>query len=117
MHQVRELTIQRSCILTQCHSDGAGLFIGLLKHLVTLGSKLPKTLLATHFHEIFFSGNNFLRKGLPIGLAHMELIIDKKDFEHNVTRDEAAVKKFEMNKAYDKFEEMKRVTHVTPLFV
>ena len=59
-----------------CFLDGAGLFVGLIKHLVTRGADLPKTLLATHFHEIFVN-KGFLKKTLPIGLAHMELIIDK----------------------------------------
>lgn len=63
-------------------TDGASLFVGLIKHLVTKGPRLPKTILATHFHEIFF--NDFLKRGLPIGLAHMELVIDR---EQPVTRD------------------------------
>jgi hypothetical protein len=33
-------------------------------------------LLATHFHEIFF--NSFLKSQLPIGLAHMEPIVDRE---------------------------------------
>lgn len=53
------------------------MFVGLVKHLVTKGHRLPKTILATHFHEIFF--NDFLKRGLPIGLAHMELIVDRED--------------------------------------
>lgn len=57
-------------------TDGAGLFVGLVKLLVTKGERLPKTLLASHFHEIFI--NNFLPRGLPVGLAHMELIVDKE---------------------------------------
>lgn len=58
-------------------ADGAGLFVGLIKHLVTRSIRLPKTMLATHFHEVFF--NDFLKRGLPIGLAHMELIIDREN--------------------------------------
>lgn len=56
--------------------DGAGLFVGLIKYLVSRGADLPKTLLATHFHEIFVN-KGFLKRTLPIGLAHMELIIDR----------------------------------------
>jgi len=33
--------------------DGAGLFCGVLKHFLQLGSDCPKVLAATHFHDLF----------------------------------------------------------------
>ncbi|KAJ7819398.1 DNA mismatch repair protein MutS [Mycena olivaceomarginata] len=34
-------------------SDGAGLFCGVLKHLLNRGPNCPKVLAATHFHDVF----------------------------------------------------------------
>jgi DNA mismatch repair protein MSH5 len=56
--------------------DGVGLAASLFRHLLSLGSDAPKTLAATHFHEIFqlnvFDGFDNL------GYAHMEVLVDRK---------------------------------------
>ena len=53
--------------------DGAGLFCGVLTHLLKRGRDCPKVLVASHFHEVF-------RKGLldpykfPITFVHMKVL-------------------------------------------
>jgi hypothetical protein len=56
-------------------TDGAGLACGLFEHLLNLGSKRPKVLAATHFHELFEHG--FLRPRPQMALAHMEVRVDE----------------------------------------
>lgn len=54
-------------------TDGAGLFCGVVKHLLNRGADCPMVLAATHFHEVF-------RKGLlnpdtvPITFLHMQVL-------------------------------------------
>ncbi|KAG9315778.1 DNA mismatch repair protein mutS [Chiua virens] len=54
-------------------TDGAGLFCGVLNHLLKRGRDCPKVLVASHFHEVF-------RKGLldphkfPINFVHMKVL-------------------------------------------
>lgn len=54
-------------------SDGAGLFCGVLTHLLNRGRDCPKVLVASHFHEVF-------RKDLldphkfPITFVHMKVL-------------------------------------------
>ncbi|KAI6147241.1 muts domain V-domain-containing protein [Pisolithus tinctorius] len=54
-------------------TDGAGLFCGVVKHLLNRGTDCPMVLAATHFHEVF-------RKGLlnpdtvPITFLHMQVL-------------------------------------------
>ena len=81
-------------------ANGAGLFVGLLKYLITRGKDLPKVLLATHFHEIFMTG--LVGRGLPAGLGHMELIVDTSKQTGGSTQGGIAINE--------------RVTGVTPLF-
>ncbi|OCT44269.1 hypothetical protein CLCR_06005 [Cladophialophora carrionii] len=57
--------------------DGAGLAAGVFRHLLSLGANSPKTLVATHFHEIFDLG---LFDNCPnLSLAHMEVRVDARD--------------------------------------
>ena len=65
--------------------DGAGLAAGVFHHLLSLGSEAPKTLVATHFHEIFSLG---IFADMPnISFAHMEVHVEERDDrsagEHN----------------------------------
>ncbi|GAA5933957.1 hypothetical protein JCM10213_008486 [Rhodosporidiobolus nylandii] len=54
--------------------DGAGLFCGVIEHLVNLGANAPRTLVATHFQHVFLNG--LLSRRLPgVELAHMEVLI------------------------------------------
>ena len=56
-------------------TDGAALFEALLDHFLSLGrDEAPKVLAATHFHEIFDSGEFEKRPGL--GLSHMSVDVD-----------------------------------------
>ncbi|KAI6042638.1 DNA mismatch repair protein MutS, partial [Pisolithus marmoratus] len=54
-------------------TDGAGLFCGVVRHLLNRGADCPMVLAATHFHEVF-------RKGLldpdtlPTTFLHMEVL-------------------------------------------
>jgi DNA mismatch repair protein MSH5 len=54
-------------------SDGAGLFCGVLKHLLDRGSNCPKVLAATHFHDVFRA--DLLDPTLvPISFLHMQVM-------------------------------------------
>ncbi|KIL63255.1 hypothetical protein M378DRAFT_187097 [Amanita muscaria Koide BX008] len=55
-------------------TDGAGLFCGVLKHLLNRGSNCPKLLAATHFYDVFHHG--FLDPDtLPIAFRHMQIML------------------------------------------
>ena len=60
-------------------ADGAGLFCGVLHHLLHLKglsgneSGTPKVLATTHFHEVF--SNGLLDTSLPISYVHMEAML------------------------------------------
>lgn len=54
-------------------SDGAGLFCGVLKHLLERGSNCPKVLAATHFHEVFRT-DLFDFESVPVTFLHMEVM-------------------------------------------
>lgn len=66
--------------------DGAGLAAGVFRHLLSLGPDGPRTVAATHFHEIFDLG---LFDGFGnIALAHMEVRVTEQhdrdsDGRHN----------------------------------
>ncbi|PKC07226.1 hypothetical protein RhiirA5_500820 [Rhizophagus irregularis] len=60
-------------------TDGAGLFCGVIEHLLKRGRDCPKVIAATHFHEIF--ENNLLPQALPISLATMEIMRDDEKEE------------------------------------
>lgn len=68
---VSTLKMRTSRFLT-C-SDGAGLFCGVLNHLLNRGKDCPKVLVASHFHDVF-------RKDLldphkfPITFVHMKVL-------------------------------------------
>ncbi|KAG6890840.1 hypothetical protein C0995_003273 [Termitomyces sp. Mi166 len=59
-------------------TDGAGLFCGVLQHLLHRGKECPKVLVATHFHDVF-------REGLldphrcRISFRHMEVMFTTSD--------------------------------------
>ncbi|OAG34975.1 hypothetical protein AYO21_10862 [Fonsecaea monophora] len=57
--------------------DGAGLAAGVVHYLLSLGAQAPKTLVATHFHEIFELG--LFRKAGNLAFAHMEVQVDERD--------------------------------------
>ncbi|KAK2465358.1 hypothetical protein APHAL10511_002712 [Amanita phalloides] len=54
-------------------ADGAGLFCGVLLHLLARGADCPKMIAATHFHDVFQQG--LLRpKSVPIAFRHMRIM-------------------------------------------
>ena len=54
-------------------SDGAGLFCGVLRHLLNRGSACPKVVIATHFHNLF--NETFLDpKIIPVSFRHMQVM-------------------------------------------
>jgi DNA mismatch repair protein MSH5 len=55
------------------HTDGAGLFCGVIKHLLNRGSQCPKVLAATHFHEVF-QKDMLDPKKFPITFSHMQVL-------------------------------------------
>ncbi|TBU56560.1 hypothetical protein BD310DRAFT_960111 [Dichomitus squalens] len=54
-------------------TDGAGLFCGMLKHLLERGSSCPKTIATTHFHDIFHN-NLFSPCRVPVTFVHMQVM-------------------------------------------
>ncbi|KAF3171553.1 MutS protein msh5 [Orbilia oligospora] len=56
-------------------TDGAGLACAIAEHLLELGSDAPKTLMATHYHEIFENGFLFGHPSLSYG--HMKILLDE----------------------------------------
>ena len=55
--------------------DGAGLACGVFEHFLGLGENRPKTLAATHFHEIFENG--FLPPQPFLGFGYMEIRLEQ----------------------------------------
>ncbi|GAA5944527.1 hypothetical protein JCM3775_003284 [Rhodotorula graminis] len=55
--------------------DGAGLFCGVIEHLLGLGRDAPRVVVATHFQHVFLNG--LLSRKLPATLAHMEIRVDE----------------------------------------
>jgi DNA mismatch repair protein MSH5 len=54
-------------------SDGAGLFCGVLMHLLARGTDCPKVIAATHFHDAFQNG--LLKShSAPIAFRHMRIM-------------------------------------------
>ena len=60
-------------MLTLLDTDGAGLFCGVLQHLLKRGSNCPKVLIATHFHDVF---NEELLdpEQIPVSFRHMQVM-------------------------------------------
>jgi len=54
-------------------TDGAGLFCGVLKHLLDRGSNCPKVLAATHFHDVFRT-DLFDFESVPVTFLHMQVM-------------------------------------------
>lgn len=55
-------------------ADGAGLACGVYCHLLSMGNRVPKTLVATHYQEIF--ERNFITEGPQLAFGHMEVRLD-----------------------------------------
>ncbi|KAJ6559109.1 DNA mismatch repair protein MutS [Mycena vulgaris] len=53
--------------------DGAGLFCGVLKHLLNRGPNCPKVLAATHFHDVFRE-DLLDPDAVPITFLHMQVM-------------------------------------------
>ncbi|KIK91641.1 hypothetical protein PAXRUDRAFT_796689 [Paxillus rubicundulus Ve08.2h10] len=54
-------------------TDGAGLFCGVLKHLLNRGRNCPKVLAVSHFHEVFRRDMLDPHK-LPVAFLHMQVL-------------------------------------------
>ncbi|KAI5896843.1 uncharacterized protein SCHCODRAFT_02725125 [Schizophyllum commune H4-8] len=70
------------CLLLSLRSlgalDGAGLFCGVLKHLLDRGSDCPKVMAATHFHDVFRE-DLLDPESVPIAFLHMQVMFEKED--------------------------------------
>jgi DNA mismatch repair protein MSH5 len=61
-------------------SDGAGLFTGVIKHLLARGPDCPKVLAATHFHDVFTPGQAMLDvEEMPATFVHMQVLLSLED--------------------------------------
>ncbi|UZJ53372.1 hypothetical protein CBS101457_002692 [Exobasidium rhododendri] len=54
-------------------TDGASLFAATIRHLLARGYHCPRTLAATHFHEVFHP--DLLPEELPFTPAHMQVLL------------------------------------------
>ncbi|KAH8998418.1 muts domain V-domain-containing protein [Lactarius akahatsu] len=61
-------------------ADGAGIFAGVLQHLLARGSDCPKVIATTHFHELFSTGM-LEPQNLPITFVHMEVMFTTRTGE------------------------------------
>ncbi|KAL1668791.1 DNA mismatch repair protein MutS [Schizophyllum commune] len=59
-------------------TDGAGLFCGVLKHLLDRGPDCPKVMAATHFHDVFRE-DLLDPESVPIAFLHMQVMFEKED--------------------------------------
>ncbi|KAG8713515.1 MutS protein msh5 [Ceratobasidium sp. 394] len=66
---LRNLTFGKGSLST----DGAGLFAGVISHLLKLGVECPKVLASTHFHELFTRG--LIPPSFPISYAYMNILL------------------------------------------
>ncbi|KAI4527251.1 hypothetical protein K525DRAFT_285435 [Schizophyllum commune Loenen D] len=57
---------------------GAGLFCGVLKHLLDRGPDCPKVMAATHFHDVFRE-DLLDPESVPIAFLHMQVMFEKED--------------------------------------
>ena len=66
-------------------TSGAGLFAALMEHLTDPQSIRPRTLVATHFHEVLHP--DVMRMSSAIALKHMQILIDDQadDMAEQVT--------------------------------
>ncbi|KAI5479415.1 hypothetical protein MNV49_003559 [Pseudohyphozyma bogoriensis] len=67
-------------------NDGAGLFCGVVQHLVHRGSETPRTVVATHFTHVL--ANNLLSSALPIAKAHMEILLPEPSTKNSSTTED-----------------------------
>jgi DNA mismatch repair protein MSH5 len=67
-------------VLGLLKTDGAGLFAGILKHLLARGSDCPKVIATTHFHELFTTGLLEPEK-LPITFVYLEIMFATRSGE------------------------------------
>ncbi|KAI0755181.1 DNA mismatch repair protein MutS [Daedaleopsis nitida] len=64
-------------------TDGAGLFCGVLKHLLERGASCPKVIATTHFHDVF--QNDLLSPyKLPITFVHMQVLLVSSSHESSI---------------------------------
>ncbi|KIY45215.1 hypothetical protein FISHEDRAFT_67145 [Fistulina hepatica ATCC 64428] len=59
-------------------TDGAGLFCGVVKHLLDRGPDCPKVMAATHFHDIF-KEDLLDPESAPIEFLHMQVLFETSD--------------------------------------
>lgn len=79
--QVIRLSTPKSLVLIDefgkgtCPTNGAGLMAALLDHMLSLNLKhRPRSLVATHFHEIF--DGNYLKTKKELSFSHMNVRLD-----------------------------------------
>ncbi|KAI0662083.1 DNA mismatch repair protein MutS [Cubamyces menziesii] len=85
---LRNATARSLVLLDEFGKDGAGLFCGVLKHLLGSGSSCPKVIATTHFHEIFHD-DLFSPYKLPVTYLHMEVLLTN-DADDNIVTEESA---------------------------
>lgn len=71
------ISLHRSC------SDGAGLFCGVLKHLLGRGASCPKVIATTHFHDVF-QDDLLSPYKLPITFVHMQVLLASGSHESSI---------------------------------
>lgn len=70
-------------------TDGAGLFCGVIKHLLNRGRECPIVFTATHFHEAL-NEEMLSPTQLPISFIHMAVLLTTGDGDILNDRDSSA---------------------------
>lgn len=65
-------------------ADGAGLFCGIIKHLLARGTHCPKVMTTTHFHEVFQT-DMLDPTSLSIALVHMQVVLASSTLESSIS--------------------------------
>ncbi|KAH7099547.1 DNA mismatch repair protein MutS, partial [Auriculariales sp. MPI-PUGE-AT-0066] len=71
-------------------TDGAGLLVGALKHLLNRGIDCPRVLATTHFRDIF--REDLVPRSLPIRLAHIRVMLVNTEREEIAGLDGATLR-------------------------
>ncbi|EJD50894.1 hypothetical protein AURDEDRAFT_135210 [Auricularia subglabra TFB-10046 SS5] len=63
-------------------TDGAGLLVGVLRHLLARGADCPKVLATTHFRDVFRA--DIVPRTLPLALAHMRIMLVQQQGDESI---------------------------------
>lgn len=84
-YSVRKDDLRLYNVLMALITDGAGLFCGVLQHLLNRGNDCPRVLAATHFHDLFSTAQIDSSSLDRLTCLHMEVIFTRVEADNNMT--------------------------------